>query len=222
MQRTVAVPTVLALLLTLVVISEALDSRRYWPNFEAVSQGYFLKATDGSGFVMAFTTVEGTQNFMLRDESGCNMDYYTYAHGWLWILYSLYSCDGAWLEQWYARPANVTPQTISPQVGAVSAGTTNKFFLDGAGAPTGVMLTSRWRTYIRAVGPEGIHFVSDQVWYDDRGVEVGAVRETFLIGDVPLCTNATQTMPGVRRYTMGNHRTLPETTFRDVSLCWAR
>lgn len=220
-----AIIAVLAALAAVVVDgapSEALDSRRYWPNFEAVAQGYHLKAADGSGFVMVFVAFEGTQNFALRDESGCNMDYYTYAHGWLWLLYSLFTCDGLWLEQWYARPPGLTPQQLVPQVGPISAGLSNKVFLDQDGVPSGVVLTSRWQTYITAVGPAEIQFVSDQVWYDTKGVEAGALRETFLVGEVPLCEDAGKTMPGVRHYTMGNHRTVPATTYRDAWLCWAR
>ena len=40
---------------------------------------------------------------------------YTYVHGWLWLLYSLFTRDGLWLEQWYARPANVTLQDSAPR-----------------------------------------------------------------------------------------------------------
>lgn len=202
---------------------EALDARSFWPNFDAVAKGYHLRGTDGRGFAMWFVAFAGTPNFAMRgDESGCNLDYYTYAHGWLWLLYSLFTCDGMWIEQWYARPPNVVPQDVVPTVGPLAAGLSNKVFLDRNGFPTGIIQTSRWQTYLTTVESEGIRLVSDQIWYDASGLEVGAIRETFLVGEVPLCEDATKTMPGVRRYTMGNHRVVPETTFRDAQLCWTK
>lgn len=120
------------------------------------------------------------------------------------------------------QPAQRHPQELAPQVDSVSAGLSNKVFLDQDGVPTGVILTSRRETYVTAVGPAGIQFVSDQVWYDTRGLEAGALRETFLVGEVPLCEDAGKTMPGVRHYTMGNHRAVPPATYRDAWLCWTR
>jgi hypothetical protein len=202
---------------------EALDTRNYWPNFDAVAKGYHLRATDGSTFSMWFVAVPGTSNFAMRgDEFGCNMDYYTYAHGWLWLLYSLFTCDGAWIEQWYARPPNFVPQELVPTVGPLSAGVSNKIFLSRDGLPTGVVQRKLWQTHITAIGPEGIHLVADQVWQDEGGQEVGAIRETFLVGEVPLCQDPSQTMPGVRHYTSGTPRTTPETIFRAAYLCWAK
>jgi hypothetical protein len=202
---------------------EALDARTYWPNFDAVARGYHLQATDGSTFSMWFVAIPGTSNFAMRgDESGCNMDYYTYAHGWLWLLYSLFTCDGAWIEQWYARPPNFVPQEVEPAVGPLSSGVSTKIFVARDGLRTGGIQTKLWQTYVTAIGPEGIRMVAEQVWHDEGGQEIGAIRETFLIGEVPLCQHPDQTMPGVRRYTAGTHRTTPETIYRDAELCWAK
>lgn len=192
-------PTLAAAIVTLPVLAggqgEALDSRRYWPNFDAVAKGYQLRATDGSGFVMPFVAFEGTQNFAPARSVRVQLGLLALA------FYSLYTCDGLWLDQWYARPPNVTPQDLVPTIGPVSAGLSNKVFLDQDGSQAGVILIGRWRAYITAVGPSGIQLVSDQVWYDAQGVELGAIRETFSVGEVPLCEDAARTMPGVRRYT---------------------